>query len=165
MMKDDFSFMETTMKRLLQTIVMMTAIAVGSAAAADAERANAKDAVAMVKKVIADMKKLGKDKVIQEIQTQSLQYRDRDLYVSVGTLDGMSLANGNNAKMAGKNIIDLKDLDGKLITRERIEIAKTKGSGWQDYKWPDPVTKAVQKKSMYVERYEDMTVACGIYKD
>ncbi|USX24809.1 cache domain-containing protein [Oxalobacteraceae bacterium OTU3CINTB1] len=153
------------MKRLLQTIVMMTAIAVGSAGAADTERANAKDAVAMVKKVIADMKKLGKDKVIQEIQAQSPQYRDRDLYVSVGTLDGMSLANGNNAKMAGKNIIDLKDLDGKLITRERIEIAKTKGSGWQDYKWPDPVTKAVQKKSMYVERYEDMTVACGIYKD
>ncbi|SEO06232.1 Single Cache domain 2-containing protein [Duganella sp. CF517] len=153
------------MKRFLQTVVMMAAFAVGSAGAADAERASAKDAVAMVKKVIADMKKLGKDKVIQDIQAQSPQYRDRDLYVSVGTLEGMSLANGNNAKMAGKNIIDLKDLDGKLITRERIEIAKTKGSGWQDYKWPDPVTKAVQKKSMYVERHEDMTVACGIYKD
>ncbi|USX12314.1 cache domain-containing protein [Oxalobacteraceae bacterium OTU3CAMAD1] len=153
------------MKRFLQTMVMMTAFAVGSAGAADAERASAKDAVAMVKKVIADMKKQGKEKVIQEIQAQSPQYRDRDLYVSVGTLEGVNLANGNNAKMAGKNIIDLKDLDGKLITRERIEIAKTKGSGWQDYKWPDPVTKAVQKKSMYVERYEDMTVACGIYKD
>nr|WP_315212589.1 cache domain-containing protein [uncultured Duganella sp.] len=153
------------MKRFLQTVVMMAAFAVGGAGAADAERASAKDAVAMVKKVIADMKKLGKEKVIQEIQAQSPQYRDRDLYVSVGTLEGVNLANGNNAKMAGKNIIDLKDLDGKLITRERIEIAKTKGSGWQDYKWPDPVTKAVQKKSMYVERHEDMTVACGIYKD
>ena len=153
------------MKRFLQTIVMMTVFAVGGAHGADAERASAKDAVAMVKKVIADMKKNGKEKVIQEIQAQSPQYRDRDLYVSVGTLEGVNLANGNNAKMAGKNIIDLKDLDGKLITRERIEIAKTKGSGWQDYKWPDPVTKAVQKKSMYVERYEDMTVACGIYKD
>ena len=153
------------MKRFLQMIVMMTAFAVGGAGAADAERASANDAVAMVKKVIADMKKLGKEKVIKDIQAQSPQYRDRDLYVSVATLEGLSLANGNNAKMAGKNVIDLKDVDGKMIVRERIEIVKTKGSGWQDYKWPDPVTKAVQKKSMYVELYEDMTIACGIYKE
>ncbi|HEX7982662.1 MAG TPA: cache domain-containing protein [Duganella sp.] len=153
------------MKRFLQMVVMMTAFAVGAAGAADAERASANDAVAMVKKVIADMKKLGKEKVIQDIQAQTPQYRDRDLYVSVGTLDGINLTNGNNAKMAGKNVLDLKDVDGKLITRERIEIAKTKGSGWLEYKWPDPVTKAVQKKSMYVERYEDMTIACGVYKN
>ena len=153
------------MKRFLQTLVMMTAFAVGTAGAADAERASANDAVAMVKKVIADMKKLGKDKVIQDIQSQGPQYRDRDLYVTVGTLEGITLANGNNAKLAGKNTLDLKDVDGKSIVRDRIEIAKTKGSGWQDYKWPDPLTKKIQKKSMYVERYEDMTVACGIYKD
>ena len=139
------------MKRFLQTMVMMTAFAVGGALGADAERASAKDAVAMVKKVIADMKKLGKEKIIQEIQAQSPQYRDRDLYVSVGTLEGVNLANGNNAKMAGKNIIDLKDLDGKLITRERIEIAKTKGSGWQDYNcllYTSPSPRDRQKSRM-----------------
>nr|WP_315401761.1 cache domain-containing protein [uncultured Duganella sp.] len=153
------------MKRFLQMMVVAAAFAAGGAGAADAARGTANEAVAMVKKVIADIKKVGKDKVIQDIMAQSPQYRDRDLYVSISTLDGVSLANGANPKLVGKNLMDLKDADGKLIVRDRIDIAKKKGSGWQDYTWPDPTTKAMRKKSMYVERYEDLTVACGIYKD
>ena len=152
------------MKLFLKMIVFLMALAVGGITAA-AERGTADEAVALVKKVVADMKKYGKDKVIKDIQNQAPDYKDRDLYVSVGTLEGMNLANGNNPKMAGKNIIDMKDADGKFITRERIDIVTKKGSGWQEYKWPDPITKEIQKKSMYVERYEDMTIACGIYKN
>jgi cytochrome c len=152
------------MKLNVKIAAFLMAIAMSGLAMA-ADRGTADEAVALVKKVVTDMKKYGKDKVIKDIQNQSPDYKDRDLYISVGTLDGMSLANGNNAKFAGKNILDLKDADGVFITRERIEIAKKKGSGWQDYKWPDPITKVIQKKSMYVERYEDMTVACGIYKN
>lgn len=153
------------MKRFLNFIVFLVAVVATGTAAAGPERGTADDAVTMVKKVIADMKKYGKEKVIQDVLNQSPQYRDRDLYVSIGTLDGVNLANGSNPKLAGKNILDIKDADGRFITRERIEIAKTKGQGWQEYKWPDPVTKEIQKKAMYVERYEDVTVACGIYKN
>lgn len=143
---------------------LMLSFAMGGACAGGTDRGTADEAVAMVKKVIADIKKYGKDKVVQEVQKQSPQYRDRDLYVTIGTMDGINLANGNNPKLAGKNILDLKDVDGKFIVRERIDIAHTKGQGWQDYRWPDPITKEIQKKSMYIERYEDITVACGIYR-
>lgn len=153
------------MKHLLKMAIFLTAFAVAGVSTADADRGRANEAVAMVKKAIADMKKLGKEKVVQDVQNQSPQYRDRDLYLAIGTVDGMSLANGNNPKLAGKNILDIKDADGKFIMRDRIEIAKTKGQGWQDYRWPDPVTKEVQKKSMYVERFEDLIVACGVYKN
>lgn len=152
------------MKLFLRIVAFVMALAVSGIAPA-AERGTPDEAVALVKKVIADMKKYGKDKVIKDIQNQSPDYKDRDLYVSIGNLEGMNLANGNNPKMAGKNIIDLKDADGKFITRERIDIVKSKGSGWQEYKWPDPITKEIQKKAMYVERFEDMTIACGVYKN
>jgi signal transduction histidine kinase len=66
--------------------------------------------------------------------------------------------------MIGKDLSDLKDADGKYFVRERIELVKKKGSGWQDYKFVNPVSKQIEPKSMYVERYEDVIVGCGVYK-
>ncbi len=44
-------------------------------------------------------------------------------------------------------------------------VGNSKGSGWIDYKWPNPVTKAVEQKSTYVEKVDDVVVGCGIYKN
>ncbi|NRR31798.1 cache domain-containing protein [Oxalobacteraceae bacterium] len=152
------------MKQFLTIVAFLAAFSVSGIGSAASDRGSADEAVAMVKKVIADIKKNGKDKVVQEIQNQTPTYKDRDLYITISTLEGMNLANGANPKIAGKNMIDIKDADGKLFQRERIELAKKKGSGWQDYKWPDPITKEIQQKSLYFERYEDVIVGCGIYK-
>ena len=43
---------------------------------------------------------------------------------------------------------DVKDADGKYFIRERIEMANKKGSGWQDYKFVNPLTKQIEPKSM-----------------
>ena len=88
----------------------------------------------------------------------------RDLYITVYDLNGKCLAHGANFKMIGKDLIDLKDSDGKAFVKERMELAKTKGKGWQDYKFTNPVSKKIEPKSMYFEKLEDMVVACGIYK-
>jgi signal transduction histidine kinase len=66
--------------------------------------------------------------------------------------------------MIGKELIDMRDTDGKYFVKERVEIAKGKGSGWQDYKFMNPVSKKIEPKSMYLQRYEDVIVGCGIYK-
>ncbi|MNR23206.1 Methyl-accepting chemotaxis protein 4 [compost metagenome] len=66
--------------------------------------------------------------------------------------------------MIGKDLIDIRDGDGKYYMRERIEIIKTKGKGWQDYKFLDPLTKKIEPKSMYIEKFDDLIVGCGIYK-
>ncbi len=57
------------------------------------------------------------------------------------------LAHGANSKMIGKDLIDLKDSDGKAFVRERLEMAKTKGKGWQDFKFTNPVTKRIEPKA------------------
>lgn len=136
-----------------------------SAWAQKPEHGTADEAVAMVQQVIASIKANGKEKTLAEVNnTTSGKFRDRDLYVTINDLNGKNLAHGANTKMQGKDLIDLKDADGKYFMRERIEMAKTKGKGWQDYKFVNPVSKQIEPKSMYFEKYEDMIINCGIYK-
>ncbi|MCX7180421.1 MAG: histidine kinase, partial [Proteobacteria bacterium] len=48
--------------------------------------------------------------------------------------------------------------------KERVELTKSKGKFWQDYKFTDPVTKKVLPKSTYCERAGETAVCVGIYK-
>lgn len=152
------------MKRLLQLVLAALLLASTSSWAAPA-RGTADEAVAMVKRVAGDIKKHGRQKVIQDVQNQDPRYRDRDLYVFVASMDGITLANGGNPKLAGKNLNDIKDADGKAMGRERFDIARTKGQGWQGYRWPDPLSGEVRRKAAYLERHDDLIISCGVYKD
>ena len=136
---------------------------IASAHAADGG-ATPDQAVAMVKKGVAFIKANGKDKGYAEISSKSGQFTDRDLYLVVYGLDGTVFAHGANEKMVGKNLIELKDIDGKAFVKERVEMAKTKASFWQDYKFTNPENKKVEPKSMYCERLEETVVCGGIYK-
>ena len=122
------------------------------------------DAVAAVKKGVAFIKASGKDKGYAEISTKGGQFSDRDLYLTVYGLDGTVRAHGANEKMIGKNLIDLKDVDGKAFVKERVDLAASKGTFWQDYKFTNPVTKKIEPKRMYCERLDDTVVCGGVYK-
>jgi cytochrome c len=130
-----------------------------------AEKGSKVEAEAMVKKAVAYIKEVGKDKALAEFSNPKGKFIDRDLYVFVYDMNGKVLAHGFNQKMIGKVLIDMKDPDGKAFVKERIEIAKTKGKGWQDYKFTDPKDKKIDNKTAYIEKYEDMIVGCGAYKD
>ncbi len=139
-------------------------LAASPAFAAAAEHASAAEATAMVKKGVAFIKANGRDKGHAEISNKEGQFKDRDLYLVVYGLDGVVRAHGANEKMIGKNLIDLKDVDGKAFVKERVELAQAKGTFWQDYKFTNPVSKKIEPKSMYCERLEDAVVCGGIYK-
>jgi len=55
-------------------------------------------------------------------------------------------------------------IDGKLFVKERVELARTKGTFWQDYKFTNPVTKKIEPKAMYCEKLDDAVVCGGVYK-
>lgn len=122
------------------------------------------EAVAMVNKAAAYLKANGKEKAYAEFNGKSSQFKDRDLYIFVMEMNGLEVVNGNNPKLIGKNLIELKDANGKAMVKEFIEVAQTKGTGWVDYAWPNPVTKAVEKKSTYVEKAGDVLIGCGVYQ-
>ena len=152
------------MKRRYVMAVALMAGAAFSMGAYAADKATAKEAEAMVKKGVAFIKANGKDSAYVAINGQQAQFKDRDLYLTAYTLDGTAVAHGANAKMVGRNLIDFKDVDGKEFIRERMVLAKAKGSFWQDYKFTNPVSKKIEAKSMYCERLDDIVVCGGIYK-
>jgi len=129
-------------------------------------KATAAEATAMVKKGVAALKAAGKDKdkVYAEVTAKDPKWVDRDLYMVVYSLDGNVKAHGANAKLVGNNMLDMLDIDGKPYIKERMELAKSKGSFWQDYKFTNPTTKKIEPKSMYCEKVDDLVACAGIYK-
>lgn len=134
----------------------------GGALAADGGATKA-EAEAMVKKGVAFVKSSGAEKAYAEFSKKGGAFSDRDLYLVVYGLDGVVRAHGSNAKMIGKNLIDLKDIDGKAFVKERVELGKAKPSFWQEYKFTNPETKKIEPKVMYCERESDTVVCGGIY--
>jgi cytochrome c len=123
------------------------------------------DAVAMVKKGVAFIKANPHDKAYAEISDKAnAAFRHEDLYLVVYGLDGTVKAHGANIKMVGKNLIELKDIDGKPFVKERVEMAQKQSSFWQDYKFTNPENKKIEPKSMYCEKLDDTVVCGGIYK-
>ncbi len=144
--------------------VLAACVAAAGAARAEEKPGTPGEAVAMVKKATAFIKASGREKAFAEFNNPKGQFVDRDLYVTVYDMNGVCLAHGFNPKMVGKNMIDLKDPDGKAFIRERSELAKTRDQFWIDYKYINPTTKQIGKKSMYTEKVGDLLVSCGVYK-
>lgn len=156
------------MKALLSATTLAMSIATASlpTVAFAQAKATAAEATAMVKKGVATLKAAGGDKakVFAEVNSKNAKWVDRDLYLVVYGLDGTVRAHGANTKLVGENLIDMLDIDGKPYVKERVEMAKSKGSFWQDYKFTNPTTKKIEPKSMYCEHLDDMAVCAGIYK-
>ena len=123
------------------------------------------EAVAMVKRVQAEFKRVGAQATFKEVSDKSTKaFHDRDLYPFIYNLSGVCVAHGARPALIGKNLIDLKDQDGKYLIREMVAIAKGKGHGWVDYKWPNPLNNKIEDKTSYIERMGNYFVGVGIYK-
>jgi len=118
----------------------------------------------LVKRAVASLDSLGREKTFAEVSNKLGKFCDRDLYVVIYDMRGKNLAHGANAANVGKDMIDAKDGAGRPYVRERIAIIQNRGGGWQDYLFLNPISKQMEEKSMYLERYEDLIVGCGVYK-
>jgi cytochrome c len=151
-----------TLTRPLAAALFLFGLAYNVAAAET--KGTPEQAVALVKKAAAYIKANGKEKAFAAFDDPKGEFVDRDLYIFVYSQAGQILSHGANKRMIGKNLMDIKDEDGKKFVKEQIDLANAKGSGWVDLKWVNPVTKAIQPKASYVERVDDIIVGSGIYK-
>lgn len=122
------------------------------------------EAEAIVKKAIGYIKDNGRDKGFAEINNPKGEFVNRDLYIFVYDMNGKCIAHGRDTGKIGKIEIDLKDANNVFFVKERIEIARTKGKGWQNYQTTNPTTKKIEDKTAYLERYDDFIVGSGAYK-
>jgi cytochrome c len=150
-------------------VALSIAILIMFAPATAAEFGSKEEAVAMVKRVQEQFKKDGPELTFKAVSDKTTkEYHDRDLYpfiyYATGPNKGLNVAHGARPALIGKNLIDLKDQDGKYLIREMVDIYNGPGSGWVDYKWPNPITSKIEDKSSYIEKMGDYFVGVGAYK-
>jgi cytochrome c len=153
------------MKKVLALVMAILFVAsVGVAMAQD--KGTGAEAQAMVKKAVAYMKEVGKEKALAEFNNKNGRFIHKDLYVWATGMDGTNLSHPYTPALIGKNMYNLKDADGKLFVQERIAQLKTKGSGTIEYRWTNQNTKKVEQKVAYFEAVPGMNLFlnCAYYK-
>jgi cytochrome c len=157
---------ESIMKRVLYILTALLFLAGATAIqAGDGAHGSADQAKAMIEKADLFFKAHGKDAAYAAFTEKTEGFVLNDIYIFVVDYDGMTLAHGGNAKLVGKNMLNLKDTDGKLFIQEMINTAQ-KGGGWIDYKWVNPQSKKIEMKTTLVKPIEGQKAffGCGIYK-
>ncbi|QJE00520.1 cache type 2 domain-containing protein [Massilia forsythiae] len=152
------------MNRLRHTVLLLATAGACTFAFASVNDPTDKDAIALVEKGAAFMKAKGKDEMIKQINAKNPDYVEGPLYLVMRDNKGVVLANPVNPAMVGKDLLDVPDVDGKLFRREILDVAKTKGKGWVDYKFKNPANGKVEAKTSYIYKVGDVTLEAGIYK-
>lgn len=93
-----------------------------------------------------------------------------ETYVFVDTPQGVELVNPAFASVEGRNILGLRDAEGRPMVKEYIDQAMRRGSGWTTYLWPRPDgSRTPVRKTTYVRRVqtpdgETLIVGAGLYE-
>jgi signal transduction histidine kinase len=132
--------------------------------AAAASAATADEAKVFSQRASAYIKQVGEEKAFADFTRKDGGFVDGELYVFCYDRDGINKAHGGNPAFVGRNLLHIKDPDGRepnyLIVRKGFD----EGEGWVDFKWPNPVTKRIQDKSAYVIQTNDVVCGVGYYK-
>ncbi len=128
----------------------------------------AKQTMALVDQAASLLQSKGTE-AFTEFRKKDSKWLKDDTYIFVLNMNAILLFNPINLELDGKNIIDLKDVNGKAYVQEFIETAKTQGSGWIDYMWPKPGESKPSKKSSYIKKVkvgeETFIVGSGFHTD
>jgi signal transduction histidine kinase len=91
----------------------------------------------------------------------------KDAYVFVIDKNGVEIVNPAFPSLEGRNIMEMKDAQGKYLVKEMFKVLKDDNTGWVDYMWPKPGESVSTQKSTYVSKAKMgeqwMLVGCGVY--
>jgi signal transduction histidine kinase len=134
-------------------------------AALASEKGVPSEAEALVHKAVALLKAQGPEKAFEEF-TNGKGFKDRDLYIFAYDFSGKCLAHGANGKLVGKELLAMKDPDGKPLIKILLDVAKEKGQGWTEtVKFRNPTNDKIQTRVNYVERAGEVVIGSGVFKD
>jgi signal transduction histidine kinase len=144
-------------KHLAAAIAMLAAL---PAFAQDSKQ----NAIALVDKAVANIQKKGIDEACKDFADPKGGYIQGELYVFVHDSAAVMKCHGTNPKLNNKEMIQLRDANGKYFSKEMRDLAMSGKTGWVDYVWLNPVSKALEPKSSYVKKADDKYfVGVGIY--
>lgn len=97
-----------------------------------------------------------------------IRYNDGRGYYFATRLDGVEQLFVDRPEMEGKNLLDVRDTNGKYVIRDMIEIAKTQKEGAYEYTWTKPGHEAKDfPKLAYIRLFEPFNwfIGTGEYLD
>ena len=131
------------------------------------EKATEAECIAKCKAAAALIQEQGLDAALTQLSDKNGPFVWKDTYVFTIDLDKKTvLAHPIKPALVGKNLVGIKDINGKMFFAEFINVAKQKGEGWVNYMWPKPGEKKPSPKKTYVYKVpgQPVAVAAGIYE-
>lgn len=119
----------------------------------------------MVKDGIAMAEEKGDKAVIDAVNNKDPKFIQGEVYLIIYDTNGVCKAHATQPKRVGENQMESEDKSPQKIKfiKERVDLAKKDGKGWQTYVWSNPETKTNQKKNNYVELYKGLIFSAGYY--
>ena len=144
-------------------VAITVAMAAGPLAQAAQPRASLAEAKAMLDKAVAYYQSVGRKQALADFSAKKPPFGDRDLYVVCLGPGGNVTAHGGNPTYVGMSADALKDANGKPLGSSIWTLGSSKGSGTIDYPMTNPVTKALEQKTSYVQKVGEDVCAVGAY--
>ena len=84
----------------------------------------------MVLAAVEHVERVGSEQAFMDFTDKAnKRWQKNDLYVFAYTMDGVNVAHGANPKLIGKNLIEMKDPEGKSLIKELRDMAAQGGAG------------------------------------
>lgn len=150
------------MKRIVVAVAVILFVVVSIAYSED--RGTPAEAKAMLDKAVTFYKANGPKAAFVAFNNPKGPFVYKDLYIFALDMNGIILAHSIKPGLLGKGPNEIRDADEKDFIGEMVKVAKTKGTGTVDYKWENPETLVVEKKTSYVEKVDGVILCCGYFK-
>jgi Cache domain len=95
------------------------------------------------------------ERAFQQFAVKGSKWLNGDVYFFAYLVDGTCVFHPLTPELVGKNVLDLRDLNGKPIIQSIVDIGKKPGanaSGWVFYLWENQIQLTPMWKSTYVRK-------------
>jgi signal transduction histidine kinase len=111
-----------------------------------------------------------KEELILEIVDVIEQMRnkgDGTGYIFIYNFNGINIADPILKENAGKNLLNFKDINGKKVIKELIEVSKNQNGGYVEYVWNKPIINIMAPKISYAISFNELNwmIGTGVYLD
>ncbi|WP_095099687.1 methyl-accepting chemotaxis protein [Pseudomonas sp. Irchel 3A5] len=92
---------------------------------------------------------------------------NKDDYFWINDMRPVMIMHPMNAKLVGQDLSAIKDPDGFAVFNEMVAVAKEKGAGMVQYRWPKPGASEPVRKISYVKLFTPWgwILGSGVYVD
>jgi cytochrome c len=120
--------------------------------------------VSLVEKSVQLIQEKGPEAAFPVLSDPEGEFVDGELYVFTYDMDG-TIVQHLRPRLVGKNMMNIKDKEGKCLACDFVRIAKEEGRGWSQYWWPKPGSREVSVKVSYIMKVpnHELFVGAGVY--